>query len=73
MILFLLSKTQNYMSLLSLYQYRTIKNYQNFIAKNLKHQYIGLNIKQKMRMKIQQTSTDISLNQTLWGLTDCLS
>ena len=72
-MLFLLSKTQNYMSLLSLYQYRTIKNYQNFIAKNLKHQYIGLNIKQKVRMKIQQTSTDILLNQTLWGLTDCLS
>ena len=69
-MLFLLSKTQNYMSL---YQYRTIKNYQNFVAKNLKHQYIGLNIKQKVRMKIQQTSTDILLNQTLWGLTDCLS
>ena len=58
---------------MSLYQYRTIKNYQNFIAKNLKHQYIGLNIKQKVRMKIQQTSTDILLNQTLWGLIDCLS
>ena len=31
-----------------------------------------MNIKQKGRSKIQQTNTDILLNQTLWELTDCL-
>ena len=59
---FLLSKTQNYMFLSSLYQQNTIKNYQNFLAKNLKNRYIQMNIKQKVRMKTQQTSTDILLN-----------
>ena len=33
---------------------------------------IWMNIKQKGRSKIQQTNTDILLNQTLWELTDCL-
>ena len=37
-ILFLLSKTQNYMFMLYLFQQETIKNYQNFLAKNLKDQ-----------------------------------
>ena len=37
-ILFLLSKTQNYMFMLYLYQQETIKNYQNFLAKDLKDQ-----------------------------------
>ena len=59
---FLPSKTQNYMFLSSLYQQNTIKNYQNFLAKNLKDRYIQMNIKQKVRMKTQQTSTDILLN-----------
>ena len=59
---FLLSKTQNYMFLPSLYQQNTIKNYQNFLAKNLKDRYIQMNIKQKVRIKTQQMSTDILLN-----------
>ena len=45
-ILFLLSKAQIYMSLLYLYQEKTIKNYQGFLAKHLKNQFIGMNIKQ---------------------------
>ena len=49
-IYFLLSKTQNYMCLSSLYQQKTIKNYQNFLAKDLKDQFIGMNIK-KVRKK----------------------
>ena len=44
-IIFLLSKTQKYMFLWSLYQQKTTKNYQNFLAKNLKDQFIGMNIK----------------------------
>ena len=63
--LFLLSKTQNYLLLSSLYQQKAIKNYENFLVKDLKDLYIGMNIKQKLRMKIQQMSIDIFRNQTL--------
>ena len=51
MILFLLSKTQNCMFLLQLYQQETIRNYQNFLAKDLKDQFIGMNTKQKSENK----------------------
>ena len=33
------------MFLLSLYQQKTIKSYQNLLSKNLKDQYVGLNLK----------------------------
>ena len=69
--LFLLSKTQNYMSPWSLYQQKTIKNYQNLLARDLKHRCIGMNIKQKVRIKLRQMSIDIFSNQTLQELTDC--
>ena len=46
------------MFLLLLYQQETIKNYQNVLAKDFKDQFIGMNIKQKVRIKIQQTSSD---------------
>ena len=59
LILFTLSKTQNYMFLSSLYQEKVIKNYQNFLAKDLKDQFIE--IKQKMRI-IRQKNIDVSLN-----------
>ena len=52
------------MSLLSLYQQKTIKNYQNYLAKHLKDRFIGMNIKQKLRIKTQLTSIDIFSNQT---------
>ena len=52
-MLFLLSEAQNYMSLPSLCQQKTTKNYQNFLTKDLA----------KVRIKIQQTSIDIFLNQ----------
>ena len=52
LILFLLSKTQNYMFLQQLYQQETIRNYQNFLAKDLKDQFIMMNIKQKVIIKI---------------------
>ena len=35
------------------------QNYQNFLAKNLKNQCIGINIKQKVGTKIQQMNIDI--------------
>ena len=52
------------MFLSSLYQPKTIKNYENSLAKDLKDQSIGMNIKQKIRI-------DIFSNQTLYVLTDC--
>ena len=60
------------MFLLQLYQQRTIKNHQNFLAKDLKDQFIGMNIKQKVRIKIQQMNIDISWNQILLDSIDCL-
>ena len=72
-ILFLLSKTQSYdIFLLSLYQQNTIKNYQNALAKYLKDQCFGKNLKQKVKIKIRQMSMDIFSNYTLYVLTDCL-
>ena len=71
-ILFSLSKTHNCMFLQSLYQQNIIKNYENFLAKDLKDQCIGMNIKQKVRIKIQQMNIYIFPNQTLVGLTECL-
>ena len=71
-ILFLLLKTQNYAFLLQLYQQETIKNYQNFFVKDLKDQFIGMNIKQKVIIKIQQTNLDFFLNQILLESIDYL-
>ena len=42
------------MFLWSLYQQKIIKNYQNFLSKDLKDQFTGINIKQKQSIKIQQ-------------------
>ena len=58
------------MFLKSLYQQKIIKNYQNFLEENLKDQFIGVNMKQKGKIKIQQFNINISLNQTLLELTD---
>ena len=71
-ILFLLSKTQNYMFLKKFYQLKIIKNYQNFVAKDFKDQFIGINIKEKVRIKIQQMNIDIFSNQIFLELIDYL-
>ena len=44
----------------------------NFLAKGLKDQFTGMNIKQNVRLKMQQMNTDIFLNQTLLELIECL-
>ena len=41
-----------------LYQQKTFKNYQNFLAKGLEDPFIGMNIRQKVRIKIQQMNID---------------
>ena len=64
-MLFLLSKTQNYISLSSHYQQKTTKKYKNFLAKDLKDQCSGMNIKQKVRVKIWQTSIDVFYNEAI--------
>ena len=51
---------------------KTIKNFQSFFAKNLKDQFIGVNIKQKLIMKVQQINIDIFSNQILLESRDCL-
>ena len=51
--------------LLDFYQQETIKNYQNFMAKDLKDDFIGMNIKEKVRTKLRQMCLDILSNQIL--------
>ena len=41
------------------------QNYQNFLTKDLKDQIIGVNIKEKVRIKLQQMSIDILSIRTL--------
>ena len=72
MILFVPSTTQHYLFQSALYLKKTIKNYKNFLAKDLKDQSIGTNIKQKVKMNIQQMNKEIFLDETLQKLTDCL-
>ena len=69
-ILFLLSQTQNYTFLSSLQQQKSIKNHQNFLAKDLEDQNIGINIKEKIRIKTRQINIDISSNKTLQEITN---
>ena len=71
-ILFSLSKTKNYMFMLSLYQEETMKNYQNVLVKDLKDQFIRMNIKQKVRIKIQKMNIGIFSNQFLLKSIDYL-
>ena len=51
---------------------KTIKNYKQFLVKNLKDQFIGMNIKQKTRIKIRQMNKYIFSNQILLESIDCL-
>ena len=69
--LFLLSKTQNYMCLSSLYQQKRTRNCQNILAKDLKDQCISISIKQKVKIKIWQMNKYIFSNQNFLVLTDC--
>ena len=59
------------MCLMQLYQEKRIKNYQNFIVKDLKDHFITMNIKQKARKKIGQMNIDIFSNEILLGSIDC--
>lgn len=41
--------------------------------KTLTDEFIGMNIKERIKIKIKETNKDIFLNQTLLDLTDCFS
>ena len=47
------------MSLYRQYQQQKFKNYQNSLAKDLKVQFIGMNIKQIKKNEMRQTAIDI--------------
>ena len=51
-----------------------MKNYQNLLGKDLKDQFIGMNIKQKVAIKIQQPKffQNIFLKEILLESIDCL-
>ena len=57
-LLILLSKIQTYMFLLSVITLSANQNYQNFLAKDLKDRFFGMNINQKVKMKMQQMNLD---------------
>ena len=63
-IIFTIKETKLYVPVVT-YQQKTIKNYKIFWVKDLKDQFIGMSIKQKVRIKIQQMNKDIFFNQTL--------
>ena len=67
LILFLQPKIQHYVSLSSLYHQKTTKNYQNFLVKDLKDKCLGMNIKQRVRTKIPQTSNGKVYNTIING------
>ena len=50
--------------------YIPAKDNQNFLVKDLKCKFIGMNMKQKLRIKIRQMNIDISSNQILLELID---
>ena len=58
--------------MLSLYQEETMKNYQKVLVKDLKDQFIRMNIKQKVRIKIQKMNIGIFSNQFLLKSIDYL-
>ena len=41
------------------------QKYQNFLSESLKYQYIGANIKRKVKIKIQQLNVDFFSNHVL--------
>ena len=59
LILFSLSKKENYMFLSSLYQQRIFKIYQKFLVKDLRGQFFGMNIKQKVSIITLQMNIDV--------------
>ena len=64
-IIFNIKDTKLYVPVVTL-SARDNQNYQNFLAKDLKDQLIGMNIKQKVRIKLQ-INLDISRIKFSWS------
>ena len=64
-IIFNIKDTKLYVPVVTL-SARDNQNYQNFLAKDLKDQLIGMNIKQKVRIKLQ-IHLDISRIKISWS------
>ena len=64
-IIFNIKGTKLYVPVVTL-SARDNQNYQNFLAKDLKDQLIGMNIKQKVRIKLQ-INLDISRIKISWS------
>ena len=72
-IIFTIKDAKLYVPVVTLSDQReTIKNYKNFLAEDQKDQFIVMNIKQKVKIKLQEMKLDIFLNQTLLELKDYL-
>ena len=63
-VIFTIKDTKLYVPVVTL-SAKDNKNYQKVLAEGLKDQCIGMNIKQKVRIKMQQMSIYIFLNPTL--------
>ena len=65
-IIFTITGTKSYVPVVTLSERDNQKNHQNFLANDLKDQFIGMNIKQTMRMKMRPMIIDIFSNQILF-------
>ena len=65
-IIFSIKDTKLYVPVVT-FQQQTIKNYQNVLAKDVKDQFIGMNMKLNVRLKILQMNLDIFPNQICWS------
>ena len=63
-IILTIKDTELYVPIVT-YQQKTIKNYQNFLAIDLKDQFIKMNIQEKVRIKILQMDLDVFSNHVL--------
>ena len=68
-IIFTIKDTKLYAPVVTLSK---VKSYQKFFTKDLKDQFIGMNIKQKVRIKIPQINLYIFSNQILLESIDYL-
>ena len=68
-IIFTIKDTKLYAPVVTLSK---VKSYQKFFTKDLKDQFIGMNIKQKVRIKIRQINLYIFSNQILLESIDYL-
>ena len=60
------------MFLSELYQQKIIKNYKNFLVKDLKDKFVGTDFFKKVRIKIRQMNIVVSSNQILLESIDFL-